>query len=278
MSPLVQPTRQSTSSPPLRAARAGSVRHVRPASAPVGCSAVRESRHADRSRWLGDTAVEQHLVARARQGDAAAFELLVRRGWGFVCGYLTRVFGSSIDVEQVAQEAFSRAWCGLARFRGDALFTTWVCRIAVNQARSQLLVDGQRRRARLDESSLAAADGDPAASAESAELLRHLRRWLEDLPEHYRSAVVLRDLRGLSNEEGASVLGLSVANFKSRVHRGRAALRERREQLDGNLAAILVDEPGEPPAGSREDLPSIDAARAGPQLVRKGFLHAKGTG
>jgi len=157
----------------------------------------------------------------------------MRRNWELVCGHLKRRFGNSVDVEQVAQEAFWRAWRGLPRFRGDARFSTWVCRIALNEAKRQLVVDGHYKQLPLDEFSVAAVDGDPAASAESAELVRHLGRWLEDLPEHHRNAVLLYDIAGLTNEEGASALGLTVANFKSRLHRGRTALRERRTRFDG---------------------------------------------
>ena len=169
------------------------------------------------------------LVARARDGDMAAFEELVMRHADRLYGSLRRFGLDDAEAQEVAQETFLRAWRGLASFRGDAQFFTWLYRIGFNEA--------QRRLARRPAVGAIATDGDealahvadarpgPASEAELGELREALVRALGDLPVDLRAPVVLRDVEGLSTSEAASVLELSEAAFKSRLHRGRMALR-----------------------------------------------------
>jgi len=174
------------------------------------------------------TSSDDALVARARDGDMAAFEELVMRHADRLYGSLRRFGLDDAEAQEVAQETFLRAWRGLKSFRGDARFFTWLYRIGFNEA--------QRRLARRPAASVAPGGDEaletltdagpgPAAEAEIAELRQALVRALGDLPVDLRAPVVLRDVEGLSTREAASVLELNEAAFKSRLHRGRMALR-----------------------------------------------------
>jgi RNA polymerase sigma-70 factor (ECF subfamily) len=176
---------------------------------------------------------DREAVARARDGDPAAFEELIRLHSPRIYRMLVRMLGSSADAEEVAQEAFLKAWRGLARFRGDAQFSTWLFRIAVNEANRRLARDARRPTLPIEDVMAKVPDlaEGPAALAESAELDAYIERCVAELPGQYRAAVVLRDVEGLTNEEAADALGLNLRNFKSRLHRGRMVIRRRLEEF-----------------------------------------------
>lgn len=169
------------------------------------------------------------LVERARNGDMEAFEELVMRHADRLFATL-RSFGlDEVEAHEVAQETFLRAWRALPRFEGRARFFTWLYRIAFNEAQRRL---AQRPPAGLLVSSelqpldaLPDRRAGPAAQAEGEELRQTLRRALSEIPIELRAPVVLRDVEGLSTREAASMLELGEAAFKSRLHRGRLALR-----------------------------------------------------
>ncbi len=175
------------------------------------------------------------LVARAQGGDGAAFEELVVAHSPRVYRLLVRMLGSAADAEEVAQETFLKAWRALAGFRGEAQFSTWLFRITVNEANRRLARDARQRTLPIDDAALQIPDlgKGPAARVEEAELEGFLERCVAELPPGYRAAVVLRDIEGLTNEEAAEVLGLELANFKSRLHRARMAIRRRVEEEYG---------------------------------------------
>lgn len=174
------------------------------------------------------------LVARAREGDEAAFETLVRRETPAVYRLLVRMLGSASAAEDVAQECFLRAWRALPRFRGDARFSTWIYRIAVNEGNRFLARESRRELLPFDDVMRDVPDlgRQTTEIAEAGALRAQLEGLLAALPPTYRVAVVLRDVEGLSNEEAAELLGIEVRNFKSRLHRGRMALRRLLEEID----------------------------------------------
>ena len=174
---------------------------------------------------------ERALIARARAGDESAFAQLVTEHSARVYGALRRFGLDPAEADEVAQEVFLRAWRGLARFEERSQFSTWLYRIAFNEA--------QRRLARRppptessqpdDEDAIAALPAaigtGPQARILDREFEQMLERALAELPADLRAAVVLRDLEGLSTEEAAAVAGVRQAAFKSRLHRGRMQLR-----------------------------------------------------
>lgn len=160
---------------------------------------------------------DSDLVRRARDGDLDAYAELVRRYERRVRGVLARLLDDERDIEEATQDTFVQAWRSLDRFRGDAAVFTWIYRIAANEALQR------RRRKRLAENPL---DERDAVREVDGDLHRALLVELRALPWELRSAVVLRDVEGLSSEEAAAVLEITVASLKSRLHRGRLALRD----------------------------------------------------
>jgi RNA polymerase sigma-70 factor (ECF subfamily) len=178
-----------------------------------------------------DPAPERALIARARAGDERAFAQLVTDHSARVQGALRRFGLTPQEADEVVQEVFLRAWRGLARFEERSSFSTWLYRIAFNEA--------QRRLARRPPPTASSQPGDedaivalpaatgtgPEARTLDREFEQVLAQALAELPADLRGAVVLRDLEGLSTEEAAAASGVRQAAFKSRLHRGRMQLR-----------------------------------------------------
>jgi len=177
------------------------------------------------------------LVAQARQGDEAAFEQLVRRHQRYVLNLAYRVLGDYAEAEDVAQEAFVRAWRGLSGFRGQARFTTWLYRIVHNLCLNRL--PGLRREL-LQVELLEEVLDDPAPSPpdlfEARERVAFLHAELDRLPEKYRLVLTLRYLQGLSYAEIAAALDVPMGTVKTHLHRARRLLREQLRQWE-ELAA-----------------------------------------
>ena len=173
---------------------------------------------------------EHELIQRSRAGDEDAFAELVMLHANRVHGALRRFGLDEDEADEVAQEVFVRAWRGLAKFEERAQFSTWLYRIAFNEA--------QRRRSRralpragldpdAEDPIIAVPDSPdlgPEAQALSREFEQIFERALGQLPADWRDAVVLRDIEGLSTEEAAEIVGVRQGAFKSRLHRGRMRL------------------------------------------------------
>ena len=187
---------------------------------------------------------DRELVERAQQGDGAAFAMLVERHQRQLYRLALRMTGSEADAQEVLQEAFLNAYQKLPLFRGEAQFSSWLYRIAANSALMRLR---RKRRApdTLAEQPLElvgprfSAEGylEPASSSDwsqradekmmSGELGAAINRAVADLPDDYRTVFLLKDVDGLSNEDIANALDLTVPAVKSRLHRARLALREK---------------------------------------------------
>jgi len=182
---------------------------------------------------------EASLLARAQAGDVAAFERLSSAYADRLFMLLLRLLGDRSEAEDVAQEVMLRAWQGISRFRGQSSYFTWLYRIAVNEANRAL--DKRARRPAgvpigADELQLPTSPvDDPSRQAENSELRQALAGALAQLPPPLRTAIVLRDVEGLSTQEAAEIAGVSQAAFKSRLHQAR--LRARAAVGDQTLAA-----------------------------------------
>jgi len=184
--------------------------------------------------------VEAQFLERLRAGEAAAFDQLVLERSGEVYGLLYRLTEDAEEARDLTQETFLRVFQSIERFRGEADLKTWLYRIAINQARNRWR--WWRRRRRDSTVSLDAEEGQPgqfavshlkstAADPEQDTLAREretvLRSALRSLKNSYRETVILRDVEGLSYEEIASALEISVGTVKSRLSRGRLELRRK---------------------------------------------------
>lgn len=180
---------------------------------------------------------EQELVAKARQGDTVAFSALLRRYEGKIFRLAMNITQNREDAEDVLQETFLKAYEHLDQFLGNSKFYTWIVRIAVNQALMKLRKRRSDRAVSLDEQidtgedtvvrEIAAWDPDPEERYSREELHEILDNVINELAPIYRTVFTLRDVDGLSTEETAEVLDLSVPAVKSRLLRARLQLRDK---------------------------------------------------
>lgn len=174
-----------------------------------------------------EMAKEKELIARAQDGDRAAFAALVREHNDMVYTLARRLVGDPHLAADISQEAFIRAWKALPNFRGDARLSTWLHRITVNTAWTQKKRAHRHVGAALDEiGELAAPESPdtPEIAGELAELRGNLRAALDSLPEAQRQVVVMKDIYGWSHAEISEAMGISVTAAKVRLHRARARL------------------------------------------------------
>ena len=158
------------------------------------------------------------LVQAARAGDVDAFAALVRRHQDAVYRVALRVLGSRSDAEDAAQDTFVQAWRGLERFRGDSAVSTWLYRIVTNRCLNLLAARRPTEPLHWDAPSV---DDDPAHVAEQRERFTAVTAAVGSLPAEQRVALVLREVEGLSYDEIADVLELSLPAVKGRIHRAR---------------------------------------------------------
>jgi RNA polymerase sigma-70 factor, ECF subfamily len=181
---------------------------------------------------------DAELVRLAQEGDLDAFAEIVRRNERRLRVVLLRILDDPRDVEEAVQDAFVQAWRNLDRYRADAALFTWLYRIGVNAA---LARTRRKQHPTADLGSIreegapqVADELLPEPSAEAHDLRVRVLAALAQLPFEHREAVVLRDLAGLSNEEVAAALGISLPAAKSRIHRGRLQLRDLLEPSTGH--------------------------------------------
>ncbi|MEY2777843.1 MAG: hypothetical protein RLY30_1941 [Pseudomonadota bacterium] len=192
---------------------------------------------------------DQVLVDRVKAGDQQAFALLVTKYQRKVIRLIARLIRDPAEVEDVAQEAFLKAYRALPQFRGESAFYTWLYRIAVNTAKNHLVAQG-RRPIPMSSFQDDDDDGEPFAADEaiadiqtpdsvllSRQIAETVNRAIEALPVELRTAVTLREIEGLSYEEIAEAMNCPIGTVRSRIFRAREVIAEQ--------IRPLIDSPGD---------------------------------
>jgi len=184
-----------------------------------------------------DVTDELALVQAAKKGDLEAFSDLVKRYDRNVFRIAQHITHNEEDAQDVVQEAFLKAYTNLAQFQGNSKFYTWLVRIAVNEALMKLRRRRSDKTVSIDEDVETEEGSMPREVADwtpnpeqlygTSELGDILKKTIQGLPPGFRTVFVLRDVEGLSTEETAEMLGLSIPAVKSRLLRARLQLRER---------------------------------------------------
>jgi RNA polymerase sigma-70 factor (ECF subfamily) len=190
---------------------------------------------------MSDREIDQQLVERAQRGDKHAFELLVAKYQRKLARLLSRLIRDPAEVEDVAQEAFIKAYRALPSFRGESAFYTWLYRIGINTAKNYLVAMGRRAPTTTEFDSEDAEnfdDGDqlrdvntPENELMSKQIAQTVNATMEALPEELRTAIVLREIDGLSYEEIATVMNCPIGTVRSRIFRARETIAERLRPL-----------------------------------------------
>jgi RNA polymerase sigma-70 factor, ECF subfamily len=183
---------------------------------------------------------DQQLVQRVQKGDKSAFDLLVLKYQHRVLKLVSRFVSDAAEAQDVAQEAFLKAYRALPSFRGESAFYTWLYRIAINTAKNALVANRRRpvdfnldlqdpeqyeRHAKLKEVDT------PERVLLTDEIREVVERAMQQLPEDLRTAIVLREIEGLSYEEIAEAMDCPVGTVRSRIFRAREAIDKRLQPL-----------------------------------------------
>ena len=183
---------------------------------------------------------DQQLVARAQKGDTRAFDLLVKKYQHKILGLIGRYINDHAEVQDVAQEAFIKAYRALGKFRAESAFYTWMYRIAINTAKNHLVSRGRRPPGSdldindaeiLDMSGRLADIETPEASIARDQLESAVFEAIENLPDDLRTAITLRELDGLSYEDIAQIMQCPVGTVRSRIFRAREAVDQHIQPL-----------------------------------------------
>jgi len=190
---------------------------------------------------MSDREIDQQLVERAQRGDKRAFELLVVKYQRKLARLLSRFIRDSAEVEDVTQEAFIKAYRALPSFRGDSAFYTCLYRIGINTAKNYLVALGRRAPTTTEFDSEEAEnfdDGDqlrdvntPENELVSKQIAKTVNETMDALPEELRTAIVLREIDGLSYDEIATVMNCPIGTVRSRIFRARDTIAERLRPL-----------------------------------------------
>ena len=188
---------------------------------------------------------EAEVVTELQAGSPAAFDALIQHFHGPLFRLLCQMLGNSADAADTTQEVFLKAFRGIHGFRRGSSLKTWLYRIAIREAlnqrrwwrRHQSKETSYGADGTGDETLGAADDPSPFEACATREIQQAVRRALAQLPQAFRGAVVLRDLEGLSYEEIAEVLEISIGTVKSRILRGRRTLKDLLEAELGNARA-----------------------------------------
>ena len=193
---------------------------------------------------MGDREIDQQLVERVQNGDKRAFDLLVVKYQRKLARLVSQFVRDSAAVEDVTQEAFIKAYKALPTFRGESAVYTWLYRIGINTAKNYLVSQGRRAPTTVDgfdnEDAENFEDGGklremntPESELMSKQIAQTVNQTLSTLPEELRTAIVLREIDGLSYEEIADAMNCPIGTVRSRIFRAREAISEELRPLLG---------------------------------------------
>jgi RNA polymerase sigma-70 factor, ECF subfamily len=189
---------------------------------------------------MSERGPDEELVARAQMGDKRAFDLLVVKYQQKVANLIARYMRDSSEVLDVTQEAFLKAYRALPRFRGDSAFYTWLYRIAINTVKNHLVAQGRRPPGddleaevaeQMDMGGRLREHATPERELLTDEIARTVQTALDDLPDDLRTAIVLREIEGMSYEEIADAMECPIGTVRSRIFRAREAIDKRLRPL-----------------------------------------------
>lgn len=190
---------------------------------------------------MGEREVDQQLVVRAQRGDKQAFGLLVSKYQRKLARLLSRLIRDPAEVEDVAQETFIKAYRALPTFRGDSAFYTWLYRIGVNTAKNYLVSQGRRAPTStefdseeaegFDEGEQLRDSNTPERILQSKQVGETVNAAMEALPDELRTAIMLREIEGLSYEDIARIMDCPIGTVRSRIFRAREAVAEKLRPL-----------------------------------------------
>ena len=191
----------------------------------------------------GDREIDQQLVERAQKGDKRAFDLLVVKYQRKLTRLLSRFIRNASEVDDVAQEAFIKAYRALPSFRGESAFYTWLYRIGINTAKNYLVAMGRRAPTStgLDAEEAETFDDNdrlrdmntPEAELMSKQMAAVVNETMRTLPEELRTAITLREIEGLSYEEIAEAMNCPIGTVRSRIFRARETIAAQLRPLLG---------------------------------------------
>jgi RNA polymerase sigma-70 factor (ECF subfamily) len=196
----------------------------------------------ERSR-MSEAQVDQLLVERVQKGDKRAFDLLINKYQHRIISLVSRYVSDHAEAMDVAQEAFIKAYRAIDRFRGDSAFYTWLYRIAINTAKNWLVARKRRPPAfdidaadaeQYDMESRLKEQGTPENELMRDEIKRVVYDTIAALPEDLRTAIMLREMEGMSYEDIAVTMDCPIGTVRSRIFRAREAIDEKLRPLLGN--------------------------------------------
>lgn len=191
---------------------------------------------------VSEANVDQLLVERVQKGDKRAFDLLIQKYQHRIVSLVSRYVSDPSEAQDVAQEAFIKAYRAVKRFRGESAFYTWLYRIAINTAKNWIVAKNRRPPSSdidaVDAEQYAISDRLRENSTPESELLREeiertVFATIAQLPEDLRTAIILREMDGMSYEEIAVTMECPIGTVRSRIFRAREAIDEKLKPLIG---------------------------------------------
>ena len=190
---------------------------------------------------MADNATDKEIIERVKSGEKEAYDLLVLKYQQRVINLISRFVKNHSDALDVSQETFIKAYRALPNFRGDSAFYTWLYRIAVNTAKNHLTVQSRKiTKSDYDVADIEQIEGNMSLTEQTTpesllvkdELQETILKTIENLPEDLKSAIMLREIEGLSYEEIAEVMECPVGTVRSRIFRAR-------EMIDSKIKPLL---------------------------------------